>query len=99
MVSGGPFHWCFISLLLNSGSCVRQSATEEKSLYGIFTLSPWDKQVDWILEAKAAPCYVTVSALLKCSGRRLAKISRQATEFCRNFLMPDMMDLIDRYSV
>ena len=42
-----------------------QSANEDKSLYGTFTLSPWDKELDWSLLAKAAPCYVTVcSALL-----------------------------------
>ncbi|XP_024403056.1 uncharacterized protein [Physcomitrium patens] len=37
-----------------------ESAHEENSLYGTFILSPWDKQLDWSLEAKAAPCYVTV---------------------------------------
>ncbi|KAG0557949.1 hypothetical protein KC19_11G167800 [Ceratodon purpureus] len=37
-----------------------ESAHEEKSLYGTFTLSPWDRELDWSLEAKAAPCYVTV---------------------------------------
>ncbi|KAG0604101.1 hypothetical protein M758_10G145000 [Ceratodon purpureus] len=37
-----------------------ESAYKEKSLYGTFTLSPWDKELDWALEAKAAPCYVTV---------------------------------------
>jgi len=37
-----------------------ESATDEKSLFGTFTLSPWDKELDWALEAKAAPCYVTV---------------------------------------
>jgi vacuolar protein sorting-associated protein 13A/C len=37
-----------------------ESAMDKKSLYGTFTLHPWDREVDWMLEAKAAPCYVTV---------------------------------------
>lgn len=40
-----------------------QSAHEEKSLYGTFILSPWDKELDWSFEARAAPCYVTVGSL------------------------------------
>jgi vacuolar protein sorting-associated protein 13A/C len=37
-----------------------ESAMDEKSLYGTFTLHPWDRDVNWMLKAKAAPCYVTV---------------------------------------
>jgi hypothetical protein len=63
--------------------CLLQSAMDEKSLYGTFTLHPWDREVDWMLEAKAAPCYVTVRI---CSGAWLLSDDDQSCTFSYIFL-------------
>jgi vacuolar protein sorting-associated protein 13A/C len=64
-------------------ACLLQSAMDEKSLYGTFTLHPWDREVDWMLEAKAAPCYVTVRI---CSGAWLLSDDDQSCTFSYIFL-------------
>jgi vacuolar protein sorting-associated protein 13A/C len=63
--------------------CLLQSAMDEKSLYGTFTLHPWDRDVNWMLKAKAAPCYVTVRL---CSGAWLLSDDDQSCTFSYIFL-------------
>jgi vacuolar protein sorting-associated protein 13A/C len=63
--------------------CLLQSAMDEKSLYGTFTLHPWDRDVNWMLKAKAAPCYVTVRL---CSGAWLLRDDDQSCTFSYIFL-------------
>ncbi|VFQ66400.1 unnamed protein product [Cuscuta campestris] len=45
--------------LLSPNGLIAESATAKESLVGVFCLKPLDANLDWSLEAKASPCYVT----------------------------------------